>query len=291
MVLCCGKGDAMNARVLEAMDVSDLMTIWLEDVRGKVQATSFVSYQNQVQIYILPLLGNVMLKDVSSETAEYLRNELQKRELSPYLVKDVSSRFSQALRWGAAQGYDLPVLKNSAVKREKVVRTLTAGEQKELELSLLGEKDAFVNVVLLTWKAGLTTGEACGLKWSDIDKVKKALTVRRICQRMPAGVEYSTTEERTVALPEGLRGAEDLGWVIRSAWEAGAEPRLCQIWLRDHIKKTGLPKDITYAALRNTYIRDLVESGTDFIKISRLTGNRDLNDLWRKFGEYYKERV
>lgn len=66
------------------------------------------------------------------------------------------------------------------------------------------------------------------------------------------------------------------------------EPRLCQFWLKKHLKENALPEDVTYAALRNTYIRNLMEAGTDFIQVSYLSGCRDLNELWKKYGRFTK---
>lgn len=76
--------------------------------------------------------------------------------------------------------------------------------------------------------------------------------------------------------------------MIRPPRGGAPEPRLCQFCLKKHLNESGLPADITFAALRNTYIRGLMEVGTDFIQISRLSGCRDLNELWKKYGVFYK---
>ena len=82
-------------------------------------------------------------------------------------------------------------------------------------------------------------------------------------------------------------GSLETGFLLHGARGGPAEPRLCQNWLSRYIQERGLPQDLTFAVLRNTCIRNLMERGTDFIQVSRLSGNRDLNDLWRKFGEFY----
>ena len=32
-----------------------------------------------------------------------------------------------------------------------------------------------------------------------------------------------------------------------------------------------------------------MEQGADFIRVSQLTGVHELNDLWKRFGEFYPE--
>lgn len=116
------------------------------------------------------------------------------------------------------------------------------------------------------------------------------MNVHQICQRVTGGLTYLETEARTVPIPDSLDIGEvdPIGFFIRPPRDGTPEPRLCQFWLKKHLKENALPEDITYAALRNTYIRNLMESGIEFIQVSRLSGCRDLNELWKKYGAFYR---
>lgn len=281
----------MELRQTANVLVSDLLQAWLVSLQPTVRPTSFSVYQSEVQNHILPTLGQLPLKELSASSGEALTAELTAKGLSLRTAKDVAGKLGQALRWGMDQGYEVPILKENKLERDpQSVRVLTREEETRLGASLTGGSDALINAILLTWKAGLSIGEACALSCEDVDGKKKTITVHRLCQRTSGGLSYSDEQPRTVPLPDELRrgkGVSKSGFFLQSARGAGTEPRLCQLWLKRHLKSASLPEDIGFSTLRNSYIRGLMESGEDFIRVSQLSGCRDLNDLWRKFGMFY----
>ena len=244
-----------------------------------------------MQNHILPELGGISLKELTESTGEGLSKTLMERGLSPRMVNDVIGKLGQALRWGLDNGYDVPILKQAAIERKRQgMRFLTVDEQKRMEASLTVENRAFIHTVLLALRSGLTIGEICALTWQDVDLTQRAINVHQICQRVTGGLTYLETEARSVPMPDGLDTEEDArnGFFIRPPRGGTPEPRLCQFWLKKHLKENALSEDITYAALRNTYICNLMESGTEFIRVSHLSGCRDLNELWKKYGAFYR---
>lgn len=275
------------------LQMSELLQNWLIELQGSVRPTSFTIYQSEVQNHILPELGGISLKELTASTGEGLSRALTEKGLSPRMVNDVIGKLGQALRWGLDNGYDVPILKHAAMERKpKGLRFLTVEEQKRLEASLTVENHAFIHAVLLALRSGLTIGEICALSWQNVDLKQRTMNVHQICQRVTGGLTYLETEARTVPIPDKLEtdGANQAGFFLHPPRGGTPEPRLCQFWLKKHLKENALPEDLTYAALRNTYIRNLMEIGTDFIEVSRLSGCRDLNELWKKYGAFYKSR-
>lgn len=273
------------------LQMSELLQSWLMELQGSVRPTSYTIYQSEVQNHILPELGGISLDKLTASTGEGLSRTLVEKGLSPRMVNDVIGKLGQALRWGLDNGYDVPILKQATMDRgRRGLRFLTAEEQKRLEASLTVENRAFVDTILLALRGGLTIGEICALSWQDMDLEGRTMKIHQICQRVTGGLTYLETEARTVSIPEGLDTEEGArsGFFIRPPRGGTPEPRLCQFWLKKHLKESALPEDLTYAALRNTYIRDLMEAGTDFIQISRLSGCKDLNELWKKYGTFYR---
>lgn len=275
------------------LQMSQLLRDWLAELQGSVRPTSYTIYQSEVQNHILPELGGIPLREVTASTGEGLSRTLVEKGLSPRMVNDVIGKLGQALRWGVDNGYDVPILRQTAMERTRQgLRFLTAEEQRRLEASLTIENHAFINAVLLALRGGLTIGEICALSWQDIDLERWTMNVHQICQRVTGGLTYLETEARTVPLPDGVEvdKTDRTGFFLRPPRGGTPEPRLCQFWLKKHLKESALPEDLTFAALRNTYIRNLMEAGADFIQVSRLSGCRDLNELWKKYGAFYRNR-
>lgn len=271
--------------------VSQLLQDWLSDLQSTIRPTSFVVYQGEAQNHLMPFLGEKLISDLTVSVGEELREYLINKGLSERTVNDVAGKLGQALRWGVDRGYQVPILKQTAIKQEsQEMRFLTKEEQIKLESSLYKASSDFFNMIILALHAGLTIGELCALSWEDIDLERRTLKVHQICQRASNGLIYSEIEPRRIPMPRSLRaenGQSQTGFFVKHTRGEGCEPRLCQFWLKKHLKENRLPEDITFVTLRNTYIRRLLESGTDFIQVSYLSGCKDLNLLWRKFGEFY----
>ena len=279
----------MARQLSDELQLSQLLNLWLKDLRLKVRPTSYEVYCCEVNNHIIPELGMMEIKELTPFTGEKLRNSLIYKGLSAQTAKDIEGKLSQALRWGVDNGYCVPILKRTSNSRNgRQIRTLTLQEQEVIRLNLPEASIHLCNSILLAWKAGLSIGEICALSWEDIDRKKGIIKVHRLCQRVRGGLTYLEEKSRCVPLPKELHiDSSDRGLFIRSIRGDKTEPRLCQIWFKHFISKLEIKDDITYAVLRNTYVKNLMENGTDFIDISRLAGYSDLNDLWKKFGVFY----
>ncbi len=284
----------MRQNKSEEICVSALLDGWLNVMKQQsVRLTSLGMYQSQVNNYIKPLLGEYLIKELPASAGKDLVRQLEKEGLSPKTARDIAGKFYQALRWGVEQGYDIPQLQKPGKSKDDTsrLRILSAEEQVLVERSLGWANKALQNAIILAMKAGLSVGELCALSCQDINSEREIMRIHRICQRTSNGLSYLECEARVVPLPKGLsinREDEKFEFFLLSPRHSPLEPRLCQLWLKQYLNERGLPKDITFTALRNTYIKDLMESGMDFIEISRRSGNKNLNELWQRFGRFYK---
>ncbi len=274
------------------LKLSQLLQNWLEELQKNIRPTSFVMYQSHVNHYLCPLLGDLSLTELSPSAGKKLDSDLKKLGLSAKTAKDILGKFNQALRWGADQGYDIPLLQQPfSFQSNKNVRILSTEEELWLEAYLSSASETLRNGITLALRAGLTIGELCAVSWEDFDVKKRKIRVHQICQRAPNGLVYEEINERVVPLPVELHlrdGNSEKGFFLRSTRGGAAEPRLCQFWLKSFLNAYHLPLDITFAVFRNTYIKNLMESGMDFIEISRHSGCKNLNDLWQRFGRFYQ---
>ena len=172
-----------------------------EDVRGMVKASSWQTYQNQMNRHILPRLGGLRLSTVTPAVVYEFVEELHEKELADSTIHSIYRLLSAGLR-GAV---DAGLLRRNPCKKIRIHRTsareqrvLSREEQRHVEEAL--ERDGMPEGLLALY-TGLRLGEVCALKWMDIDWERGMVTVRRTVQRLrQAGKEGRT--RLTISTPK-----------------------------------------------------------------------------------------
>lgn len=135
----------------------------------------------------------------------------------------------------------------------------------------LGNHPEVLVLSCLLYGGGLRVSEACGLKWADLDRVKRT-----------ARILGKGGKQRLVALPD-LVWAE-LGRLSSREGEGqsyifGAEPldtRTAYEWIRQAGARAGLHRPLHPHTLRHSYATHLLSSGTDLRVLQELLGHKSL---------------
>lgn len=187
--------------------VGEFLTRWLADtVRPSVRASTFDSYRWLTEQHIIPRLGRIRLTALTPQHVQALLNEKARSRLSPrsvhYIRAVLRNALNKAMRWGlvirnVAELVDVPRIPRA----ERL--TLDANDARTfLQVVREHPHEALYTVALAL---GLRQGEALGLKWEDIDFIKRTLTVRRALQRVNGRLTFvepkSATSRRTIPLP------------------------------------------------------------------------------------------
>lgn len=180
---------------LGALPTDDKITLeqwyytWLFDYRLKdLKPKSFEKYEGIYRNYIKDTqLGKIKLKDLRATHMQQYYNKLLDNDKKPVsTIKGLNTRLKPCLAEAEKQGYiqknyckmvTLP--KDNSTKEIKV---LTPEQQKSFISAIKGHELEVLFLVALS--TGLRLGEILGLKWSDIDFDKGALTVNRTLQRV-----------------------------------------------------------------------------------------------------------
>jgi integrase len=192
----------------ERQTLEQYLSQWLADVaKPRLRPRAFDGYEEHITRNIVPTLGNVPLKKLAPQDVQRLVNAKTEEGLAPrtvrYMRAVLRTALKQAVIWGlaernAAESVSMPRIR-------KAERTVLTPEQVR---ALVDAASQVRNGSLFTvaMAVGLRIGEACGLRWADIDLSAKTLHVVQAIQwrkGKPTVVEpKSDSSRRTVRLPD-----------------------------------------------------------------------------------------
>lgn len=190
--------------------LGQFLHLWLRDVvRPSVRPSTYISYEMQVRLYIVPELGRVTLSKLSAQQVQGLLNRKLADGLSPRSVHHIRAvlrrALNQAMRWdfvprNVATRVDAPRVPHREVK------PLTPEEARRFLDATRSDRLGPLYAVALA--VGLRQGEALALDWADVDLEARTLVVRRALQRIDGKLQFvepkTSRSRRTVTLPSKI---------------------------------------------------------------------------------------
>ena len=292
-----------------AATLTDLTQEWLAHKAREVSERTLKGYRRSLESYVLPSLGGrklakITLRDIDQLYGHMLEGKLPTPEsgaggwngkpLSPRTVRLTHAALSQALsqgvRWGMLQ-FNPANEASLPADKPKERRALNRSER---ERFLAAARDSSYGILYhLLIDTGLRPGEACGLRWEDVDLERGRLRVQRSVttgENGPVIAEPKTTKSRrSVPLIRGLRdallahrdwqrehGLDGAGFVVTTMDGRMVSPT--NMGKRDFVrvvKAAGIsnPEEVTPYTLRHTFGTLHLEAATPLKVVSDLMGH------------------
>jgi integrase len=164
-----------------------LLDSWLPDIKRRVSARTFESYEQILRGHIVPALGNTALAKLTPLQCQRYASGL---ELSPAsIAKQVQilrQALERAVEWELLRRNPASRLRAPHSSQRAPIRALTDAEKQRLLAATKGS--SIHGIVLLALATGMRRGELLALRWSDVDLTNGTIAVRRSVSETKTGV-------------------------------------------------------------------------------------------------------
>lgn len=288
-----------------ALVFRDIIFAWQESNRIRLKEASVSRYQNLIDTHILPELGNKRMSQITvSAINRFLTAKLEQGRLdhmgglSPSYVRSIALIVSSAISFGVSENMCSPlqskITKPSIPKKELTI--LGVEKQAQLEKELLEDMEEEKLLIYITLYTGLRIGEACALRWEDIDLDSKLLYVRQTVSRvwftegkkkksrLIIGSPKSESSLRCIPICSKLHAIlcnfpyqRKHGYILMNATDNSfVSPRTFEYRYKAILKKCSLDP-VNYHTLRHTFATRCIERGVDIKSVSEILGHSDVS--------------
>ena len=291
--------------------LAQLAEDWVAHKAGSVSPRTLAGYWEALQRYVLPSIGHRKLADITLHEIDLLYGQLMAgtaprpegphrvsgRPVGPRTVRLAHSALSQALsqavkwRWlphNPAAGATIPPL------RTKERSNLSLQERARfIEACRSSFYGSFYRLLVDT---GMRPGEACGLKWSDVDFARATVDIQRAVTRGAGGkvvlAEPKTSKSRrTIPLTRDLQdellrhrdyqrahGLDESGFVFTNTCGGILRPwTFSKRDLKQTVERAGITAPITLYSLRHTFASLHLVAGTPLKIVSAMLGHSNIS--------------
>jgi integrase len=169
--------------------VSEVLAAWLE-ARGPHLAPSTVDRYRVAIKHVVPVLGPTPVSKLRSHHIEDFYNRLVKAGQSGSSIRKIHWAMRQALAWAHKRGLTAIVATTDVELPPLGAREIdppeTASVRKVVDHALATRPEWGALIALIAW-TGCRRGEACGLRWDDVDLAGGSILIRRAVVAVPGG--------------------------------------------------------------------------------------------------------
>lgn len=284
--------------------------LWADSVETHVSPSTYRRYTNLAACHILPVFGERLVGQITTEDIKDLISAKQKEGLSDATLRMIILVLKNILRFCGSPveaGLKVKTDLHVDIPKEETQR-LRPEDEKILEQSIFSDTDETSLVILLALKMGMQLGEICGLRFQDIDLSARRIHVRHVVQRFPGRNGQKKTElvliepsgeaqKRSIPIPDSVMkklqtlesGTDSLEqFVANGKTDRLPDPRTIQYRFRKVLKKLNLP-EYKFIALRHTFAFNCIDRGMDMELLSKLMGNVNVSATAARYAVGKKE--
>lgn len=284
-----------------AHTVSEIGSEWLKEKSGFVKKSSLNKYEDILNLYIEPSLGDCTLSEVTNRQLIDFGNKLliqggaNQQGLSKSTVMEVMSTMNGLRIYALRRNYAVSFATECFdIKRDaEDTRVFTKDEEEKLVDWLCSHFNLTALAILICLFTGLRVGEICALKWNDVDFDQDVIHVRHTMQRIRVSDNKNRKTEvqihepksecskRKIPIPNNLRDLlhknyEEGAFVTTGKKKKYVEPRTMENRLHSILKKADI-EDANFHTIRHSFATRCVEEGVDIKCLSEILGHASVS--------------
>lgn len=273
------------------------------------------SYRMFLDKYILPVVGDMLLKDVTPAMLTKLLLDFQKRGYAHAscvkLYNILNGIFQMAFMDDSIESNPMLKVRRPAPRKDEQAvdeteKAFTVAEMNNVLACVEQEPVKWQVFIHLAADSACRRGELCALQWQDVDWQTGAVTIRRNLQYTPAKGVYETSPknrktrrvdvgEQTIALLRQLR--QQQAETCMSKWvftqEGSAEPMHPDSptrYFKTFGRRYGIA-DFHPHKLRHTSASIAITNGADVASVSERLGHSDTAVTLRMYAHANEESI
>lgn len=276
------------------MNFENLSEIWLCEKSKSVKESTFYLYDYCLKKYFIPKIGELSVKKLTCEKICSVFESFSEGNsvLKVSTRKNLLMILRQILKFAVREKLLKPIFLEMKFDKKKSghkIEVFDLSEQKFMMSKLSDETDPMGLGVILSLSLGIRIGEACALRWKDVDFERGVLsvngTVQRIGSKVVRGSPKSAKSERAVPIPDEIlpmlkmrkiTGNSDGEEFIVTKNGKMTEPRALRRFFAGFCKKNKI-RGLKFHSLRHTFATRCLESGVDCKTVSEILGHADIS--------------
>lgn len=279
---------------------SDAIKVWLNDKQAYWKPTTYATYSQIANKYIIPRLGHLRIDHINEQLlAQFLaeiRAEQNEKSLSSRYLHNICAVVLKAMSYNKKKyHYAIDIPENPVVINNKRQMILPA----EKDMAIL-EKYLLEHVhdntclgILIAFYTGIRIGEACALTWGDINLEEELIYIRKNIQRVrnsdgqknSSQILFQTpktsTSLRVIPIPPVLLSLlkayqrADEQFIIQGKKKPWAEPRTLQYRFAGILNKCKI-ENFNFHMLRHAFATRCIAEGFDVKSLSEILGHSSI---------------
>ena len=273
------------------------------------------SYQRNLDVHILPILGDFLIVDITPAMISKLLLDFQKsghaHASAVKLYNILNGIFQMAFLDDTIKANPMLKVKRPSPRKEERAqdeseKAYTVQQLAYILRCLANESLKWQTYISVVADTGVRRGEACGLEWADIDWAKCTITIRRNAQYTPQAGVYITSpkngKSRTVDV-----GPDVLHLLQQLRLEQSGKAISKYVFTQEHspdvmnpqtptryFKKFGQRygiEDFHPHKLRHTSASLAITNGADVVSVSERLGHSDTAVTLRRYAHANEESI
>ena len=279
------------------LTLKEFLTSWLISKKSSLRQSTYTHYEQLSRTYINPYIGNKKIKDLKPENIQLLYNHLQDKEIGIPTIEKIHSVLHSACSQAVKMGIIPRNPANATIppkSPEKEMRILDGSQVSQMLTTARGHR--WESLYHLAVTTGMRQMEILGLKWTDLDWIRKTIRVERQLIR-PKGDKVKFSHPKT---KHGKRGValgprtidilrahyenqhaeiqkagekwRETGLIFTTSTGSAIHPRNLLRNYKALLRDSGLPQ-IRFHDLRHTAASLMLNNGIPVIIVSRRLGH------------------